>query len=79
LLKQGLDTAAPQLQLASGQTLTGQYEESLGSLMLFEQPPRPAPGAAGPSPPQQPPQQQTAARLLCHTEQRLRFKKEPPP
>ena len=44
---QGLDTDAPVLHLPGGQTMQGQYEEALGSLMLFTQHPRPASAPPG--------------------------------
>ena len=44
---QGLDTDAPLLHLPGGQTWQGQYEEALGSLMLFTQHPRPASAPPG--------------------------------
>lgn len=61
---QGLDTAAPRLQLADGSWLAGQYETSVGStLLLTDETQQAEDGHTG------------GVRYLCHTERRLVFRK----
>ena len=63
-LMQGLDTAAPQIVNSTGARLTGEYEDSLGSLLFFSLQRRQGPAAnaaAGSAAAGQPSLQSTAA------------------
>lgn len=59
----GLDTDAPTLTLGDGAPLQGSYEESLGSLLVFEK----GEDSDG----------QPAAKYVCHTDKKLRFQPAP--
>lgn len=61
---QGLDTDAPTLRV-QGRELQGQFEQSLGSVLVFRQ----AEAAAGLEP--------GALQYLCHTETKVVFKGAP--
>lgn len=54
---QGLDTEGPQMVTSTGARLTGEYEDSLGSLLFFTLQKQRSAGAAAAAPGEQPPPQ----------------------
>lgn len=63
LVLEGLDSDQPTLKLPDGKTLTGTYEDNLGSIVVFGQ----AGAGAG----------QQAVAYQCHTEKVLSFSAPP--